>query len=627
MMGGLFGKSISTSDPVISGLQIQQSGYGVAIPIVYGLGKVSPNLIQYADWTAIPNTQTSGGGGKGGGSTISNTTYTYSATVVLGMCEGPISGTGTIWRNNSAYGSAALAGLTVFNGTYPQTPWGFMTTNHPTQAVGYQGVGYLCGANYTLGTGSLGSHTVEVQGVFYNSAGLYPDANPSNVITDFLTNANYGCGFPGAYIGPTTAMSAYCVANNIYISPVLLSQQQAAQWISEWAQIANVGTVWSEGLLKLIPYGGTASVCYNLTDDDFIVSDNEDPVVMTRSKQADAFNDVMVEFLDRGFQYSSEIAEAKDQANIEAYGIRTQPTNSLHSICIPATARTVAQTILQRVLYIRNNYEFKLSLKYCLLEPMDVVTLTDTGLGLNQAQVRIIEIDESADGILTVKAEEYNPIYCNPQQYGIQAALGYQPNYATVPSIDCGITVFHMPSALGANTLGIAVTNLDANYGGCQLWMSYDNTTFFYIGKMTGSSAEGVTTANLASYGGSDPDNTSTLTINMSLCKEYLNTVNATTFNLYETLCLVGNEFLAFETATTTGSYTQNLTTMHRGLYGSTQGSTTGARFVYCDNRIFEYAYNPSLIGSTVYFKAVAYNSVGGGLQDISALPSTSFTI
>ena len=610
---------------MIGGLSIQNTGYGVTIPIVYGLGKVSPNLIQYADWLATAHT-TSSPGGKGGSSSISNTTYTYSATVMMGLCEGPITGVGTVWRNNSALASAALAGLSTFTGTYPQSPWGFMTTNHPTQAIGYQGVAYVCGANYTLGTGSLGNHQIETQGMFYNSAGLYPDANPKDVIYDFLVNANYGVSFPGAYLGNLTALSAYCVTNNIYISPVLSAQQPAAQWLAEWATIANAGTVWSEGKLKIVPYGGTATAQYTLTDDDFIVTGTEDPVIITRTKQADAFNDVFVEFLDRGFQYSSEIAEAKDQANIEAFGLRAQPNNSLHSICIPAVARLVAQTILQRVLYVRNNYAFQLSQKYCLLEPMDVVTLTDAALGLNQAPVRIIEIDESADGVLSVTAEEYNPLYCNPQQYAQPPVFGFQPNYATIPAIASGIVAFHAPAAIAPNQIWLSVTNLDPNYGGSQLWISYDNTTFTYIGKTTGNPEAGVTTATLASTG-SNPDTSNTLSVNLSLSASYLFTVTQTDCDIFNSLCLVGNEFLSYRDVTVTGTYTENHSYLHRGLYSSTQGSTAGARFVRCDTRIFEYTFNPALIGSTVYFKAVAFNGVGGGLQDISALPSTAFTI
>lgn len=51
-------------------------------------------------------------------------------------------------------------------------------------------------------------------------------------------------------------------------------------------------------------------------------------------------------------------------------------------------------------------YRFKLGWKYALLEPMDIVLLTDATLGLAEAAVRITQIEEDDNGELTVTAEE-----------------------------------------------------------------------------------------------------------------------------------------------------------------------------------------------------------------------------
>src|SRR5258707_14422778 len=56
--------------------------------------------------------------------------------------------------------------------------------------------------------------------------------------------------------------------------------------------------------------------------------------------------------------------------------------------------------------YVRNTYKFKLGWKYVLLEPMDIVLLTDATLGLAGAAVRITAIAEDDNGELTVTAEE-----------------------------------------------------------------------------------------------------------------------------------------------------------------------------------------------------------------------------
>jgi hypothetical protein len=62
--------------------------------------------------------------------------------------------------------------------------------------------------------------------------------------------------------------------------------------------------------------------------------------------------------------------------------------------------------MLQRRLYVRNTYKFKLGIRYALLEPMDIVLITDGTLGLITAPVRITQIEEDDNGELTVTAEE-----------------------------------------------------------------------------------------------------------------------------------------------------------------------------------------------------------------------------
>ena len=66
----------------------------------------------------------------------------------------------------------------------------------------------------------------------------------------------------------------------------------------------------------------------------------------------------------------------------------------------------IAQTILQRELYVRTKFAFKLSWEYCLLDPMDIVTITDANLGLSNYPVRILAIEEDDKGLLAITAEE-----------------------------------------------------------------------------------------------------------------------------------------------------------------------------------------------------------------------------
>ena len=135
-MGGR-GKSTSTTEPVLAGIQLQTSAFGGVLAIIYGTTRVPGNLIDYDDFTAIPHTtSTTVGKGGGGGSTVTNTTYTYTAGAILALCEGPVASINRVWRDKEV-GSLSGYGLTFYTGTRPQSAWPTWTSKHPTKAIGY----------------------------------------------------------------------------------------------------------------------------------------------------------------------------------------------------------------------------------------------------------------------------------------------------------------------------------------------------------------------------------------------------------------------------------------------------------------------------------------------------------
>ena len=245
-MSGLFGGgSQPTTTPDYTGLQIQTAVNTLPIPIVWGESRLAPNIVWYNNF----QTYESSGGGKGsggkgglfsggGGGSVS---YTYSAAIIMALCEGPIAGINQVWKNQSVYTLSEL-GLSLFAGTTPQSEWSYIATAYPSQALAYQGTAYLCAPNYSLGdSATLDNHNFEVQGFFYGT-GYGPgyatgaDADPSLVVSDFLTNAQYGVGFPQASIDATTLFGSggdasyqtYCRAVGLALSPALTDQERAS---------------------------------------------------------------------------------------------------------------------------------------------------------------------------------------------------------------------------------------------------------------------------------------------------------------------------------------------------------------------------------------------------------------
>ena len=637
-MGGKT-STISNSEQRILSLQVQQSSQGLTLPVVYGRARVAGNLIWYSDFTAIETKTTTRQGGKGGGGVQQeDTSYTYEAAVMMALCEGEIKGIGRIWRDKEKFESLSQLRLNLAKGGDEQPTWTHLQQpKHQAQAINYSGTAYIYSPNYELTkSAQIYSHNFEVVGKMGYSSSI-PDANPSEIIRDMLTNQNYGCGFPAENLGDTSVYGVYCRAAGIFLSPVYSEQTEAQQNISELLEQTNSAAVFSQGRLKIVPYGdvklsgnGAAYVpnltpVYDLTDDDFIVSGAEDPLKVERKTNADAYNQIQVEYLDRANDYNIAVAEVKDQANIEQYGLRPKDAVKMHGICDAKVANHVAQLLLQRALYVRNEYEFKLGWKYCLLEPMDLVTLTDEGLGLDKTPVRIIEIEEDEEGVLTVKAEDFPMGAATATAYPTQPSLGYSADYNKSPGNAHAPVVFEAPLQLtgGEPQIWLATAGGDM-WGGAEVWISTDGDSYTRIGATNKKARFGSLSAPLAS--GAVFDRANTLSVEISAGQMTGGTEQDSRDLL--TLCYVDGEFLAYETAELKGVGRYTLGNLTRGAYGSNiDRHNAGSQFVRIDEAMFKYAVPANWVGRTVWVKLVSFNVFGSGVQELAEVPAYSYTI
>ena len=637
-MGGKT-STISNSEQRILSLQVQQSSQGLTLPVVYGRARVAGNLIWYGDFTTIETKTTTRQGGKGGGGVKQeDISYTYEAAVMMALCEGEIKGIGRIWRDKEKFESLSQLRLNLAKGGDEQPTWTHLQQpKHQAQAINYSGTAYIYSPNYELTkSAQIYQHNFEVIGKMGYSSSI-PDANPSEIIRDMLTNQNYGCGFPAENLGDTSVYSTYCRAAGIFLSPVYSEQTEAQQNISELLEQTNSAAVFSQGRLKIVPYGdvklsgnGAAYVpnltpVYDFTDDDFIVSGAEDPLKVERKTNADAYNQIQVEYLDRANDYNIAVAEVKDQANIEQYGLRPKDAVKMHGICDAKVANHVAQLLLQRALYVRNEYEFKLGWKYCLLEPMDLVTLTDEGLGLDKTPVRIIEIEEDEEGVLTVKAEDFPMGAATATAYPTQPSLGYSADYNKSPGNAHAPVVFEAPLQLtgGEPQIWLATAGGDM-WGGAEVWISTDGDSYTRIGATNKKARFGSLSAPLAS--GAVFDRANTLNVEISAGQMTGGTEQDSRDLL--TLCYVDGEFLAYETAELKGVGRYTLGNLTRGAYGSTiDRHNAGGQFVRIDEAMFKYAVPANWVGRTIWVKLVSFNVFGSGVQELAEVPAYSYTI
>ena len=640
------GKSKTTQPAAVSGLQLQSSTQGLPVQVAFGATLVAPNLVWYGDFVATQQQSSAGAGGKGGGGGGgggkgggSSGSYVYQTAVAMGLCEGPIQGVGAVYANKQVTDLGAL-GLSLFTGSYSQAPWGYLTTNHPGQALNYHGLAYAAAAAYQLGDSpQLPNHTVEVFGLLHATAPNGADADPSQVIARLLTDPNFGCGFPAARLGSLAAYQGYALATGLWVSPAYNTQAAASSLLTDLATATNAEYVWSQGLLTLVPYGDRAvnnngysytppsAPVYDLTDDDFLPNtygpaQGSDPVQVTRKRPADAINSVKVECLDRGNQYNSALVEAKDEALIFTYGLRAAPTKQLHLFCDVGAATTSAHLQLGRQA-VRNQYSFALDQRYIDLDPMDLVTLTDAYLGLSKQWVRVLEITEQDDGALVFVAEESLAGTGSPPLAAFQENSGYTTDYNTPPGNANPPAIFEPPvqiSQTGGLEADIACSG-GANWGGCDVWISADGNTYKLAGQVKGPARQGVLAAPLAA--GTDPDTANTLAVDLSRSGGQLLSGTQADADGFHTLCYVDGEYISYETATLTGANKYSLSYLRRGGFGSTiTPHAAGAPVVRLDGGVFAYAYDKGKIGQTVYVKLASFNVFGGGLQGLAAVPA-----
>ena len=243
----------------------------------------------------------------------------------------------------------------------------------------------------------------------------------------------------------------------------------------------------------------------------------------------------------------------------------------------------VAQTILQRELYVRTKFTFKLSWEYCLLDPMDVVTITDANLGLSNTPVRVVTIEEDDKGLLAITAEEFVSGVSTPAFYQNASSGGPVPNWA-VPAVAVNAPLIYEPPPqaaggsaqvwVGASGSGVGSTS--PQWGGANVFASIDNATYSQVAVITAPLRQGALTAALPAASGWD--GSGTLSVNLAESGAALAGTSQAAAQQGATLALVDTELMAYEFATLTGASAYDLSGLARGLGGTAPAAHPSGR-------------------------------------------------
>ena len=647
MSGG--GGGVDTAETPATGVQFQSSAYGLPVPLLYGCNRVAPNLIWYGDFTAIAHTEEAEGG-KGGGGGGSNTTYTYTASFLFGLCEGEIHSVRRGWINKEALSNPSSL-FQFLKGGANQQPWSHLASDHPAEALYYPATAMAAAAGYDLGRdSSLPNHNFEAVGLLplAPASGQY-SADPAAVVVDFLTHPGHGVpNFPASMVGDFSAYSAYCRAAGLLLSPYLSDQVAASQTLTDLVDLTNAGVFFSEGKLKITPYGDTTitanGVTYvppivdipNLDDDDFIADADEEPIVVKRNAIAetgattsDAYNQVQVKFRNAANAYQEQVEPAQDLAAIERYGLQPMPMIDAPWITSAKVAASVAQLKLQRTVSTRNQYEFKLGWAWVMLEPTDIVTLTDATLELDRHPVRILSIEESEDGVLSLLAEDAPPGVASHVSREPSEVGGYSLDYNEPPGGIVDPVFVEPPIELTQGGSGlevwVGVSGAGPVWGGADVWVSYDGIDYKRMGRVSMPARVGKLTSAMTS-------GDAALSVAIEGKGGALLPATAGEAEALFSAIYVGgdnDEFMAYAGATLTAEKQYTLEGLVRGAYGSAIAPhLLGSPFVRLDSALARsgpLAFD--LIGKTIYFKFQSFNIFGAAFEDLSGVPVYSYVI
>ncbi len=385
-------------------------------------------------------------------------------------------------------------------------------------------------------------------------------------------------------------------------------------------------------------YTPNLSPVYTLADADFIDAGGDDDVLTVERVDPYALPTIQrIECLSRSNFYSSVPIEARDQSQIEVLGPRVASSISAREICDEINVGPiVAQAILQRELYVRATFKFKSSWALCLLDPMDVLGLTDSGLGLSNFLVRVVSVEEDDNGDLSFVCEELVSGISTPPKYTVASTTSIVVNQAQPAGAVNAPLIYEPPGAYSGGVIEVMLGAsgslpsgaADPNWGGAWVWASLDDISYQQLATIRGALPQGFLTAAMGAASGWDAANR--IGVDLTESGGVLTSVSQQAAVLGVSLCLVDNELCAFQNATLTAPNKYTLSGLERGLYGTTGAAhVAGASFAFvASGSVITQAIPTGWIGQTVWLKFQSFNIFESGalpLAECTAYPvSTS---
>ena len=622
---GLFGGHNTTiRENKISDFTVSTAQYGASVCEILGTTRISPNVIYWDDFTAHEH-RSSQKSGKGGHSKTTTVTYTYTVAVILALCEGPVTGIGTMWKGKNVYQYPnGDVGLTLFSGTADQKPWAYVQGKHPNKALAYENLAYMAGVIDLGDSGSMPSFNFEVKGKLLDT-GDGVDVNPADYILYVLNKIGLG----GIEIDGIENYRQYCKEADMLISTPSdkLDAKAAREIINDIANITNAYIFWSNNRLKIVPradrpvgkWKPDKTIRYNLTPDDFIPQTGGVCVSYSRKDSSEIYNRISVEFLNRANAYEKEIVNYQDNDDIKDFGVRQASTTQAHYLYTKTRAVRLAEELCRKNKYERVKYTFKLDWAFCRLEPGDLVMLNDPLMGIENQPAMIDSVTEGANGVLTLTAISRAKGDYSAAEYDVHQSERPFVNY-NVEAPDTVPLIIQPPRALLGDVpeIWIAAKGAGDMWGGCKVFVSDDNDSYMLAGQIENTARMGTLVSGVtADATDIEVDSTGTFV-----------SANEKSAQMGDTRCWLDGECIDYVTASLLSNGHWKLSGCLRGQDGTTAAPhRAGCDFVRLDEAILKIKSTKRRMGSTVYLKFPSFNIFYTGDQDLSQVKAHEVTL
>lgn len=527
------------------------------------------------------------------------------------------------------------------------------------------------------GTDSDG-FTLMQERIVYNP-GTYPIAlgqsTPGNGSGSYIVAIGFKATNPANYPLPVgdfmdldslNQVRNQCRANGLYGSLSMNSQQSASDWLETLYSAADAAPVFIGFKLFSFPYSEVSAAgngalytaptasgpVANLSDlnGDFVGSDV--PVKVQTAARVDQDNVLQMQCINRTSNYNPSLVEQPDAASISLFGIRKQDPTTNNAVQDVAIARQLLGIQVRNLQYGGDVYSFTMSVKWVLLTPMDLITVTDTLAAIFSIPVRITSIVEQDDQSLECTASPFVYGMNAPTVFSTDQPVPFTANPASSAG-DVNTPIFFEPvpqliAIQNQGQLWVVVSSANANYGGAQVYVSTDGgSSYNSLGDpIIGSAVTGVSTADWPA--GTDPDTTHNLALDLTESNGTILSYAVSDEDNFVYPCYVagGGQPIPYElmtyavaTLTATNKYTLMATgggTNHlrRGVFGAPQNAVgfdhpSGSRFAFLNptgQGILKVNMDPTWIGQTLHFKILSFNTFAGAVQSLSDVSAFTYT-